>query len=184
MQVRTQGVRAAATVLVAGLLVTGCTGDPAPVATSTRPSATAAPTPSPTPTPTLDATVPPERPEAMATPNADGAAAAASYAIDVLNHASASGDVGTWTAIVAPTCRMCVAFADDIRSSGADHSSTLTVTSASGREVDAGRLYTAEVTVTQSASSDGTVPAGHFVFDIALGYADDWSVEAIDIREA
>jgi hypothetical protein len=114
---------------------------------------------------------------------ADGAAAAATFAIEVLNFAAASGDPAPWRAVSAPTCRMCSAFADDIVSAGPNPASPLTVTAASGREVEAGRLYSAELTVTQPASPGGDVPAGTFIFDVALGHADDWVVEAIDVHE-
>lgn len=119
----------------------------------------------------------------METGNAEGAAAAASYAIEVLNFATASGDPSSWRSIVAPTCRMCSAFADDIVSTGPDSSGQLTVEAASGRVVEADGLYAAELTVTQPASPDGKEPAGTFVFQVALTHAEDWVVEAIDVQE-
>lgn len=64
-------------VVTVGLLVAGCMTDARPADPTAEPTETATPTPSPTPSLTSDVTVPPERPEAMATPSADGAAAAA-----------------------------------------------------------------------------------------------------------
>jgi len=120
----------------------------------------------------------------METPNADGAAAAAAFAIEVLNFAAASGDVSAWKEIASPSCRMCNAFADDILAAGPDDGGLLTVTGATGREVEPGRLYAAELTVTQPASPDGSSAAGVFVFQVALSHEGDWKVEAIDVYES
>ncbi|MCC2333618.1 DUF6318 family protein [Cellulomonas wangsupingiae] len=181
-------VRSIATPVVAlalglTLISAGCAADADTHPTST-PTASPAPTPSPTPSPTPAEPTVPDRPPAMSTASADGAAAAAAFAIEVLNHAAASGDVSAWRDITAPSCRMCTAFGDDIVAAGPDGGSLLAVTSATGREVEAGRLYAAELTVTQPASPDGSSPAGSFVFQVALSHGGDWKVEAIDVYES
>jgi len=195
MQMRTQGVRAAATVLVAGLLVTGCTGDPAPVATTTQPSATAAPTPSPTPTPTLDTTVPPERPEAMATPSAEGAAAAASYFMQLYVYIYATGDTTTWREMSAETCEFCADSASDaeaVRASGKRGGTAVEIVSAEGLELKQGEWFTAALRVTQpptietdaTGQETQTSEGGTFDVDFAMTWADGWTVDSVGVEPA
>jgi len=195
MQMRTQGVRATATVLVAGLLLTGCTGDPAPVATTTQASATAAPTPSPTPTPTLDTTVPPERPEAMATPSPEGAAAAASYFISLYPYVYATGDLAEWDQLSAGGC----AFCDSTRAGatrvsqgkGRVEGGEITITDAVGTEIEAEHWYSAKVTATEAPSSEvdmngialSASEGGRYLFTVALTFVDGrWTVDAVDVE--
>jgi hypothetical protein len=117
----------------------------------------------------------------MSTVGADGAAAAAKYAIEVLNFAAATGDRAPWDAISSPTCRMCTKFGEDISTSGPDPTGALSVSSTRGWEITPGSLYGSELTVEQ-APDDDTV-GGSFVFSMALGHDADWSVEAIDTSE-
>lgn len=183
---RMQG-RVTRAVLMTGMVAVvaaGCTGSPTPgPATSATPARSSAPSPGATPTsdPTHDATTPPERPSAMSTVDADGAAAAAGYAIEVLNFAAATGDRVPWDAISASTCRMCAKFAEDIATTGPDPSGTLSVSSTRSWEITPGSLYGTELTVEQAPDDDAS--SGSFVFSMALGHDGDWSVEAIDTSE-
>ena len=180
MRMQGRAVRAAVVAGMIALVAGGCTGSPTPgPATSATPSRSA--TPSPSVTPTADPVKPPQRPEAMATVDADGAAAAASYAIEVLNFAATTGDRAPWDAISSPTCRMCAKFAENIAASGPDPTGMLSVSSTRGWEITPGSLYGAELTIEQAPDDAGG--GGSFVFSMALGHDGDWSVEAIDTSE-
>ena len=78
---------------------------------------------------------------------------------------------------------MCTSLAEEIASTGPDPTSPLVVSDAVGREVEAGGLYSATLTVTQEASPDGRIPDGTFAFHFALSHEGDWRVEAIDVIE-
>ena len=173
-------MRAVLTTGLVALAAVGCTGSPTPEPTTpATPDRSAPPSPSATPTP--DAATPPERPDAMATVDADGAAAAAGYAIEVLNFAATTGDRAPWDAISSPTCRMCAKFAEDIAASGPDLTGMLSVSSTRGWEITPGSLYGAELAIEQAP--DDAAGGGSFVFSMALGHGDDWSIEAIDTSE-
>lgn len=119
----------------------------------------------------------------MDTASADGAAAAARYAIDVLNFSASAGDPALWNSVTSASCRMCSSLAEEIVATGPDSTSPLVVTDAAGREVEAGTLYSATLAVSQEASPDGSIPAGVFTFHVALSHEEDWLVEAIDVIE-
>ncbi|UZN03037.1 DUF6318 family protein [Cellulomonas sp. S1-8] len=184
-------------VVVAVGLVTGCTADAEPVATaSAEPTVTAteSPTPTPTPTPTMDVTVPPERPEAMGTASADGAAAAARYFISLYPYAYATGDLAAWNELAATGCAFCDSTRDGVtrvhQGGGRVEGGTITVESADGTEVDAGRWYSATVVATEAPSAEhdvnGTIlsesPGGVYEFAVALTFASgSWIVDAVDV---
>lgn len=172
------------TTLATALLAAGCTGDPEPVTTPALETPAVTPTPTPSSPPVSDSSVPPERPAAMAEATPDGAAAAATYAIEVLNFAAASGDPAPWQEITAATCRMCSALTESIVESGPDQDAPLVVTGARGHDLATEGLYSVDLTITQEPSEDGTDPGGNFVFFVALSHHDEWVVEAIDTSEA
>lgn len=120
----------------------------------------------------------------MAEVSAEGAAAAATYAIEVLNFSARSGDPALWESIAATTCRMCTALTEDIGASGPDGDAPLVVTAARGRDLPTEGLYSVELTITQEPSADGSNPGGNFAFFVALSHHGEWVVEAIDIRES
>jgi len=191
MQMRAQ---VAASVIAAGLLVvSGCTtaADSTGGSTSEPPAtASATPTLSPTPVPTVDATVPPVRPEAMATPSADGAAAAASYFISLYPYINATGDLAEWNALSSPECSFCSgikANVTDLHSRGHRNVGGAEILAASGTEVDAGRWYSARLHVRIDASVDldteGRVLENHPMedreIDIVMTWSDGWTIDEV-----
>ncbi len=187
----------AATVLV-GLMAAGCTGDATPTGpTGTHsPSASAdAPSATPTVSPTPDMSVAPARPDAMATPSADGAAAAASYFLTLYPYAYATGDTAEWAAMSAPECLFCSRTAEGV---SRVHQVGNTVTGGAidvietrGTEIDAGRWYSAKVTATEAASTEvdpsgspvTSSEGGTYTFDVALSFTSGrWIVDAVDVN--
>nr|WP_146177626.1 DUF6318 family protein [Sphaerisporangium cinnabarinum] len=103
-------------VVTAGCLVAGCTGggDPAPsppVETSTEPSVTEPPEPEPTTT----GPPKPERPAAMERDDAEGAAAAAEYFLELYPYVMATGDTAEWEAMSHSQCDTCSDFLEQAR---------------------------------------------------------------------
>ncbi|GIG41928.1 hypothetical protein Cph01nite_36900 [Cellulomonas phragmiteti] len=182
--------------LSAGLVVSGCTTADGPTGpTTAEPTATVTttPTPSPTPSPTFDVTVPPERPEAMATPSADGAAAAATYFISLYAYIYATGDTSTWRQMSAETCTFCLDAAGDAEAtiaSGKTGGTPVEVTSAEGIELTPGEWYKAGLRVIQpptievDASGNGTQTSdgGTYDFDFAMTWNGDWVIDSVGIE--
>ncbi|MGX1574263.1 DUF6318 family protein [Cellulosimicrobium funkei] len=104
--------------MTAGCLVAGCTGggEPAPsppVETSAEPSETETPEPEPTTT----GPPKPERPAAMERDDAEGAAAAAEYFLELYPYVMSTGDTAEWDAMTwAETCGFCTDVSTDARS--------------------------------------------------------------------
>ncbi|WP_256380377.1 DUF6318 family protein [Cellulosimicrobium sp. 72-3] len=104
--------------MTAGCLVAGCTGggEPAPsppVETSAEPSVTEAPEPEPTTT----GPPKPERPAAMDRDDAEGAAAAAEYFLELYPYVMSTGDTAEWDAMTwAETCDFCTSVSSEARS--------------------------------------------------------------------
>ncbi|NDO88929.1 DUF6318 family protein [Cellulosimicrobium composti] len=127
-------------VLAAGYLVAACTGggepDPTPpVETS------AAPSPTPTPEPTETGPTKPERPAAMDRDDAEGAAAAAEYFLELYPYVMATGDTAEWDAMTwKETCGFCSGVREqalEIRTAGDSYiGAETTVTNAEAGEVD------------------------------------------------
>lgn len=106
---------------LAGLVVAvlaGCTGGtPSTDPTTTRPRAVVTTTPSPPLTPSaaptadaeeFDASVPPEPPAGLQGPPSEEAAAEASeYFLSLFPYAFATGDLTTWKAMSADSCKYC-----------------------------------------------------------------------------
>ncbi|MFC0644081.1 DUF6318 family protein [Cellulomonas phragmiteti] len=145
----------------------------------------------------MDVTVPPARPEAMATPSADGAAAAASYLISLYPYVYATGDLTEWNSLSGPTCTFCSSTRDgaaEVHSEGRRiEGGAFTIESAEGIELDAGRWYSATIIGLESASveydSQGAVidetPGGRHEVTIALSIAaGEWVVDGVEIRQA
>lgn len=96
-------------------LAAGCSGaqDPTP----SPPAPATADVPSPTPTPlTPPGPVKPERPAAMDTDDARGAAAAAEYFIELYPYVMTSGDTSEWEAMAHTMCDSCSVLTEDAKS--------------------------------------------------------------------
>ncbi len=190
----------AAVVAAIAFVTSGCATDAEPTDDATsQPPVTATPTPalSPTPSPSADVTVPPVRPEAMATPSADGAAAAASYFISLYPYVYATGDLTTWNELSAPDCVFCSSTRDGAttvqQNEGRVEGGSMTVESASGTEIDAGNWYSATVIATEAPSAEydttGTLLeeslGGTYQFSMALTFmSGSWRIDAVDVGPA
>ncbi|WP_136517819.1 DUF6318 family protein [Cellulomonas telluris] len=199
MQGRRGWGRGVSGVLLAGVLVAGCTGEATPAEPSrSEPAAspTASTSPTPTGTPTTDLSTPPVRPEAMATPSAEGAAAAASYFVSALYvHMYEAQDVTAWAEIAGEDCAFCSSVIRDVEtmvSSGLTEAGTrVVVESASGTEVIPGESYTATLVAEQSPTTrrdgEGNVVSrgsgGRYELLVALGWNGGWVVRAVDVHE-
>lgn len=171
------------------LVVSGCTADPGPTDPGTVEATTlATPTPSPSPSPTVAA--PPERPEAMATPSADGAAAAASYFISLYPYVKGTGDLTEWDALSSPECDFCAGIrssVEELHGRGHHNVGGVDIVAAAGTEVDAGRWYSARlhVLIAQSVDMDarGQVVADHPAedreIDLVMTWADGWTIDEV-----
>ncbi|WP_255181378.1 DUF6318 family protein [Cellulosimicrobium cellulans] len=155
-------------VVTAGCLVAACTGggDPAPsppVETSAEPSVTEVPEPEPTTT----GPPKPERPAAMERDDAEGAAAAAEYFLELYPYVMSTGDTAEWDAMTwAETCGFCTGVKEnalEIKSAGDSYvGSETTVEAATAGEVDSltgGRAVLVDVTQAahRRVADDGSV---------------------------
>lgn len=115
----------AAAVLALTGLVAGCSGgeDPVePAAPEPTPTATA-PSASPSPSPSAEGEDKPERPAAMEKHDAEGAAAAAEYFIELYDYVMRTGDTSEWDAMAHSSCSSCgdmIQQATEIEASGAN----------------------------------------------------------------
>ncbi|QGQ18108.1 hypothetical protein GC089_01030 [Cellulomonas sp. JZ18] len=198
MQGRRRWGRAVSAGLLVGLLVTGCTRAEPTEPTPEPPSpATETARPTPTPSPTVDLSVPPTRPEAMATPSADGAAAAASYFISLYPYVYVTGDFTEWDAMSAPTCEFCSESRVDVqRMLDAGNSTTgasVEVLSAEGIELSHREWYSARLRVKQGEGveldSAGTVvssnPEAVYDFDFAMTWLEGaWRIDSVGLHPA
>ncbi|WP_423462806.1 DUF6318 family protein [Promicromonospora sp. MS192] len=89
--------------MAAGLVLCGCTG----VAEEPAPPASASPSPSASPSASVPTPVKPERPAAMERDDAEGAAAAAEYFIELYPYVMATGDVEEFEALSHRACSYC-----------------------------------------------------------------------------
>lgn len=183
-----------AVLCVVGLGLTGCTGEPEP---STTTQVTTSATPSPTPSPTPAVVTAPERPAAMATASADGAAAAASYFISLYPYVYATGDLAEWDALSGPDCAFCSSTregVDRVRQKGGNVAGgEIAINSVDGSEIEPGRWYAATVIATEAPSAEYDmygVPVeesqgGDYKFSVALTFASGaWTVDAVDVGPA
>jgi len=183
--------------IAAGVLVAGCTGEAAPVEPTgvTTPEVSESATPTPSPTPAADVTVPPERPAAMATPSAEGAAAAASYFISLYPYVLATGDLTEWNAMSTETCDFCTntrTEVDQLQSAGLRSIGGVEVMSASGKALGSHNWYAADLSVRMAPSTDveadGTVVAtndgGEYDLNFAMTWSDRWIIDSAGIVTA
>ncbi|GED09362.1 hypothetical protein CCE02nite_13610 [Cellulosimicrobium cellulans] len=108
--------------LVVGCMAAACSGSTEPdptrsVETSEEPSPTEPPEPSPTET----GPVKPERPAAMDRDDAEGAAAAAEYYIELYPYVMATGDTAEWEAMSHSQCGTCSDFIEQARAISLRH---------------------------------------------------------------
>lgn len=98
-------MRIAGLVLAAGLALSACTGATPDPEVSTGPTGDPTPTASASPFPSV--LTKPERPEAMAREDAEGAAAAAEYFIELYPYVMATGDTEEFEAMSHRACGFC-----------------------------------------------------------------------------
>jgi len=95
-------------VVAVGWVVAGCTGGGDPGASpSVEEPVAPSPSESPEPTPTETGPVKPERPAAMDRDDAEGAAAAAEYFLELYPYVMATGDTVEWEAMSHVECGYC-----------------------------------------------------------------------------
>ena len=131
----------------------------------------------------------------MATASSEGAAAAASYFISLYPHVYATGDLTEWDALAAESCAFCSSTRDganEVQQSGQRiEGGAITIESAEGTEIDAGRWYSATLLATEATSVryDGsgavvkeTPEQRHQIF-VALSFADGaWVIDGVEVR--
>ncbi len=114
-------VLATGAVVAAGLLVTGCSADePAEPEPTTTTTVEDEPTETPEPTPTETGPAKPKRPAAMEQEDAEGAAAAAEYYLELYPYVMATGDTSEWDAMSHETCESCKGLLEDARTRADD----------------------------------------------------------------
>ncbi|TQL02062.1 hypothetical protein FBY24_1131 [Cellulomonas sp. SLBN-39] len=183
----------AAALLLAAL--TACSPSTTTPPAATTAAASQAPTETATSTaePSDATTVAPERPEAMATPSADGAAAAASYFLQLYPYLHATGDLAEWKEMSADDCQFCnnvindveQIFAEGNRGSGSE----VSVIASKGVEISAQDSYSATIELTQGTSyivqeNGDREPSGEFgeySMYFALWWRDGWVVREVDV---
>jgi hypothetical protein len=184
--------------LAATLALGACTSDdpppsqtqsPAPVAESPTPEAS--PTPSPSPSPSDQAA--PERPAAMDRDDAEGAAAAAVYFLELYEHVFTSQDGTEFSAMSHKACKFCTSSLDRLewleKEGASFEGGTTTATIETTYERDPiTTLYPFDVIMKQSpitiTSSDGQVldevEASTRVVRVEVGRKDDaWVVATV-----
>lgn len=178
---------------VVAVLIAGCTSEAAPAPTDS-PSVTATHAPSRTPSVSAAATAP-QRPEAMATPSADGAAAAATYFLQLYPYARATGDLAEWQALAADECTFCTSVEAEVTSlieQGQTVSGgAITVSSADGTEVIANESYSAQLLFmeapTETWSGTTLVSTGdggrYEALAVLRWNGQAWEVRAVDLSQ-
>lgn len=113
---------AGALVLVVGIgVVLGGCSAPAPEGDETPSVVSEAPSPTPSPTPTPTGPVKPERPADMDRTDEVGAAAAATYFLELYPYVMATGDLEEWGQVsMTESCELCIAVMEHV----ADYEST------------------------------------------------------------
>ena len=168
-------VRAVAVVVAGVLVVAGCSGDPGPTTTPVVTSTpTVEPTPEPDPEPAPEA-VPPERPAAMDTVDADGAEAAVTYFLSLYPYVYATGDLQEWRELSDPECIFCTSVIDNVEAlvDKDQHSvgGLVTLSELESRPVDQGDAWMVQVRLHQEASTN---------VDADGAVVDEYSVETVD----
>ena len=143
------------------LLLAACTGGTPEAAESSTPAVVVTPSPTPTSTPTespsVDVTVKPTRPAALdEPPSVDGAVAVAEYFVQLFPYINATGDLSAWSQLSHTDCIFCADSTSTVEAKVAngqhDEGGALTVTAASGVEVEPGAWYTVTVDFVQDPS--------------------------------
>ncbi|MGW2092385.1 DUF6318 family protein [Promicromonospora sukumoe] len=98
-------LRAIGLIATAGLALSACTGSPPDPAVSGSPSSD--PTPAASASPSPETPAKPERPEAMKRKDAEGAAAAAEYFIELYPYVMSTGDTEEFEAMSHRACEYC-----------------------------------------------------------------------------
>lgn len=181
-------IRVAGLAVAAGLFLAGCTGSAPDVTPSSGPTSAS---PSASPSPSLP--VRPERPQAMKRNDAEGAAAAAEYFIELYPYVMATGDTEEFEAMSHRACGFCedaLEQAERIADGGYAYSggdTNLTVITTYARDELTG-IYPLDVEISQKSSliSDGDGEEIHAVKDkdsesrIEMGLRkNDWVVVAV-----
>jgi len=176
----------------------GCSGDPGPTPVpSVTEEVTPSPTPTPTPTPTPDASVKPERPEAMDVADSAGAEAAAVYFLELYAYVYATNDLTEWRALSHPECAFCTSVITNVEEqiTAGQHCTggLVDVSDVSSLEVDPGRWWTIDVDLIQATSqklsAEGELvedfpEAKSYHMDLAvISDAGVWTVRAVDHEE-
>lgn len=162
------------------------TSTPAPTA-SPAPSP---PAPSPSPPTAVDPSIPPLRPPGMAGPSSEGAAAAASYFVSLFPYINATGDLTEWDALSAPSCEFCSGVRENVvelHESGNRNLGYAQILSAEGTEVDAGRWYSARLSIVIGESTEvngaGEVVSHHpeerLRITVVMSWSDRWTIDEL-----
>jgi hypothetical protein len=148
-------MRIAGLVLAAGLVLSACTGAAPDPEVSTGPAGDPTPTASASPSPSVPTK--PERPEAMEREDAEGAAAAAEYFIELYPYVMATGDTEEFEAMSHRACGFCddaLEQAKQIKEGGWIYEgggSTLSVTQTYNQDELTG-IYPLDVEISQESS--------------------------------
>lgn len=105
-------LRAIGLIATAGLALSACTGPPPDPEASRSPSSD--PTPAASASPSPEKPAKPERPEAMKRKDAEGAAAAAEYFIELYPYVMSTGDTEEFEAMSHRACGFCADALEDI----------------------------------------------------------------------
>ena len=129
----------------------------------------------------------------MEEPTADGAAAAATYFMQLYAYIYATGDTSTWRAMSAQTCEFCLDSATDAETLAAAGSRDLTpvaVTSAEGQELKDDEWFRALLVVTQpptveidsAGNETQTSDGGTFDVTFAMTWSNGWVIDSVGIE--
>ena len=132
----------------------------------------------------------------MATPNLDGAVAAATHFMALYTYARVSGDPSALAAMSGPACSTCAAIVDQVDAARNDghraEGYVVTVLDIAPIEIVSGESFTVELRLTEGASvvrdGAGTVvaetPDTERILNFGLRWDGDWIVEALGVEAA
>ena len=126
----------------------------------------------------------------MASPSAEGAAAAASHFLQLYPYAFATGDVTEWNEMSAESCTFCSEVRDEVsalHAAGRRSLGGVTVLEARGTDLGANNWYAARVKVriepsVDLDSNDAVVSedeGGEHDLDFAMTWADGWAIDSV-----
>ena len=174
-------------------VMAGCTGGSDPVQT-VRPTGTLSPTPSATPSEVAALPTAPARPAAMDAAGPAGAAAAASYLMQLYPYVLATGDLAEWDALSADTCDFCAntrAEVQELQAAGLRSVGGISILSAEGTDLGANGWHSASVEIDLAPSEDidrsGVVhdsnDGGRYTIEMALTWSGAWKVDSAGFSE-